>query len=219
MKILRGSLIAILFVVLMGIGPVEAKKSGAKVKKGGGLAGKTQIIINVPSREMFLYHNNKLVFNFPVAVGQPRFKTPMGPRTMKRIVWNPWWIPPKSGWAKNDGPTKPGPRNPLGVVKMDLGGAILMHGTSKESSVGTAASHGCMRMLNANATTLAWWIQQHYGDKKDPELYSLYKSNRYRSHHVQLTKKIPVQIIYDVFDVEHGMMKSYPDIYWESWQS
>lgn len=36
----------------------------------------------------------------------------------------------------------------LGKYKIDLGDGILFHGTPHEASVGTAATHGCMRMLD-----------------------------------------------------------------------
>lgn len=175
----------------------------------------TYIKVNIPSKTLRLYHEGELVHKFPVAVGQPRFKTPVGPKTMTNIVWNPWWIPPSSGWAKDDVKTPPGPRNPLGPVKMRLGSSILLHGTSNENTVGQAASHGCMRMYNRDAQTLAWWIQQRYSDQADPSLRDEYASNGGRSYHVNLKEEVPVDITYELFEIEDGLLKIYPDVYWK----
>lgn len=172
-----------------------------------------RMIINVPSRTLYLYDGGQLVYKFPVAVGTPVYKTPLGPRELTQIIWNPWWIPPDSEWAKNDKPTPPGARNPLGPVKMELGNAIRLHGTNRESTVGTVASHGCMRMFNENAKTLAWWIQSHFSNKNDPALLETYRQKANTSFYVQLKTAIPVEIQYDLFEVENKMFRAHPDIY------
>lgn len=173
----------------------------------------TYIVINIPSRELRLFHHMREIYKFPVAVGAPYFKTPVGPRMLNQIVWNPWWIPPDSEWAKNDQRTPPGPGNPLGVVKMDLGRAILLHGTNKEYTVGQPASHGCMRMLNEDARTLAWWIQNHFTDQTEGSLLETYKSHPAWSYYVTLPQPLPVKIEYELFQIEKDMFRAHPDIY------
>lgn len=175
--------------------------------------GPTRIVINVPARQLTLYQGSKAVHQFPVAVGQPVFKTPVGPRFMREIIWNPWWLPPNSPWAHGSSPTPPGPNNPLGLVKMDLGGAILLHGTNKEVTVGTPASHGCMRMFNKDAKTLAWWIQNRHTSQTDSNLPEKYAQNRGQSFHVWVDNPVPVEIRYDLFAMDTGQFFSHPDIY------
>lgn len=212
------ALFVILFAVfLYGVQPLYAAADilAAEVvtENQSTVAENTRIHINIPSRELTLYHQGRIVYEFPVAVGQSIYPTPVGNRSMTQIVWNPWWIPPKSGWAKNDVATPPGPLNPLGPVKMDLGKAILLHGTSRESSVGTAASHGCMRMYNRDARTLAWWIQSNFTDKADPNLITEYDTHRGTSFHVNLTQNIPIEITYNLFEISGGFFRLHPDIY------
>jgi len=49
----------------------------------------------------------------------------------------------------------PGPGNPLGTRAMYLNApGIRIHGTWSSSSIGTAASHGCIRMLIADSEQL-----------------------------------------------------------------
>ncbi|MBX7149589.1 L,D-transpeptidase [bacterium] len=173
----------------------------------------TKIVVNIPARELRLYHEGELVYRFPVAVGSPVFKTPVGERKLSQIVWNPWWMPPDSKWAEDSKPTPPGPGNPLGLAKLDLGGAILLHGTNKEYTVGHPASHGCMRMFAADVKALAWWVQSHFTEKTDPELLKTYAAHRGSSYYVNLKNSIPVEIKYNIFEIQEGKLKIHPDVY------
>ncbi len=173
----------------------------------------SRLVVNIPAREVTLYHHNNVIFQFPIAVGSPFYTTPVGDRSLKQIVWNPWWFPPDSPWARGAKPTPPGRNNPLGPVKMDLGGDIRMHGTNNEASIGHAVSHGCLRMKNDDAKTLARWIQEHHTDKTDPTLFDKYTKERGSSFYVNLEKPIPIKIIYDVFHIEGDKLSAHPDIY------
>jgi len=65
----------------------------------------------------------------------------------KRV--NPtWYNPAKDTWGKNEPDfIPPGPNNPLGTRALDLDApGIRIHGTYADSSIGTYASHGCIRM-------------------------------------------------------------------------
>lgn len=171
--------------------------------------------INVAARKLKLYdHSDKLIKTYDVAVGSGRFPTPLGPREMDQIVWNPWWLPPPSDWARNDKPTPPGPRNPLGPVKMRLGSAILIHGTNKPQSVGHAASHGCMRMRSEEAQDIAWYIQTLASSRSDLALKDQYSKQRGRSFYVQLDQNVPVELYYDVVELSGGKLHVYQDVYW-----
>lgn len=174
-----------------------------------------KIIVNVAARQLYFYdQDNKLLKTYPVAVGSSAYRTPLGSRQMTQIVWNPWWLPPDSDWARNAKPTPPGPNNPLGPVKMDLGNAILFHGTNKPHTVGTAASHGCMRMNSADAKELAQFIQMYYTAQNDPALFTQYEAKRGRSFTVRLENPIPVEIVYDIVDVVDGRLNVFSDVYY-----
>lgn len=177
------------------------------------LSSSSWIRINVPERKLRLIHEGDLVYEFPIAVGQNIYKTPIGSRSLSQIIWNPWWIPPKSDWAKNSVNTPPGKGNPLGPVKMNLGQAILLHGTNKEYTVGSLASHGCMRMLNEQAKELAWWIQSHFSDKSELSYLQEVASKSKQSFYVNLEVPLPVEITYDLFEIEKGFLKIHPDVY------
>ena len=67
-----------------------------------------------------------------------------------KVMGPDWTNPDPDGWGK-DMPDyiPPGPSNPLGVAAIywDAAG-IRFHGTSDTGSIGTAASHGCVRLTN-----------------------------------------------------------------------
>lgn len=171
------------------------------------------IVVNIPATTLTLYENGKPIIRSKVAVGTGIYPTPEDKMSIGHLVWNPWWIPPPSDWAKDDVKTPPGPGNPLGVVKLPMQKGVLFHGTNSRSSVGRAASHGCMRMYNQDASELAWYLQSHFSDKTDPALREKYSKNRRTSYHVKLNKRIPVSIIYDPVDVINGELIIFPDYY------
>jgi len=106
------------------------------------------ILVRRTQRKLWLYDQGKLVKTYSVAVGTPGFPTPRGEWTIVQKRYRPTWYNPGSDWAKDMPPTiGPGPGNPLGTRALNLNASgIRIHGTSKDYSIGTAASHGCMRM-------------------------------------------------------------------------
>jgi lipoprotein-anchoring transpeptidase ErfK/SrfK len=92
---------------------------------------------------------------FGIAVGQPAYPTPAGTFRIVTKQRNPTWFPPDSPWAAGLGPVPPGVDNPLGTRWMGTSApAIGIHGTPISGSIGTAASHGCIRMYIGDAEYL-----------------------------------------------------------------
>jgi hypothetical protein len=77
-----------------------------------------RLALNIPAFRLDVYVNGELERSFPVAVGMPRYPTRAGHFAVVRVVWNPWWQPPASDWAKKEHLTPPGPNNPMGRVKL-----------------------------------------------------------------------------------------------------
>lgn len=171
------------------------------------------IEVNIPATEMTVYENGKPKFVKPVAIGQGIYPTPEQESLIKRIEWNPWWYPPDSGWAKDAKPTPPGPGNPLGLVKMPLSQEILFHGTNKANSIGHAASHGCMRMHNADATEVAWYLQSLFSSKNDPALKETYRKSGRTTFVVHLDVPVQVRLVYKPAVVKNNSLQLYPDYY------
>ena len=107
------------------------------------------IVVDQSLRKLYLYRNAKIEKTYRIAVGMPGYPTPLGQFKIVQKRYRPTWSNPGSGWA-SDMPAyiPPGPGNPLGTRALNLDASgIRIHGTYKIHSIGTAASHGCMRML------------------------------------------------------------------------
>jgi lipoprotein-anchoring transpeptidase ErfK/SrfK len=117
--------------------------------------GKTIVVVR-SQRHMRLYDGGKVIFSAPVAVGTPGHPTPLGVWRVVDKVKNPSWSNPHRPWsATMPEYIPPGPSNPLGTRAIYLSAdGIRFHGTNNVSSVGTAASHGCMRMYRSNIEAL-----------------------------------------------------------------
>jgi lipoprotein-anchoring transpeptidase ErfK/SrfK len=118
--------------------------------------GKT-IVVDVSGNTLQLYDGLKVVKEFRVATGTPGFATPTGTFEIIDKKENPtWYNPDPTGWgASLPASIGPGPGNPLGTRAMYLNApGIRIHGTWSSSSIGTAASHGCIRMLIADSESL-----------------------------------------------------------------
>ena len=118
--------------------------------------GKT-IAINLSTNRLTFYDGLKARKVYPVATGQPSFPTPQGTWEVVYKRVNPTWTnPAPDGWGA-DMPKSipPGPGNPLGTRAMSLNASgILIHGTYASYSIGSYASHGCIRMLLSDVEAL-----------------------------------------------------------------
>ena len=113
------------------------------------------IVVNRASRVLTLYRETRKIRTFRIAVGTSGHPTPRGLFSIVSKQRNPTWIPPDSPWAKGLGPVPPGPGNPLGTRWMGTSAsAVGIHGTPASGTIGTAASHGCIRMYIHDAEWL-----------------------------------------------------------------
>lgn len=125
-------------------------------------ARETGIVINVPQRMLFLYRDGRLVAHYPVGLGQPQWRTPLGRFTVKSKELDKEWVVPESiqaeMLAKGEEVRQrvpPGPENPLGRHWIGLKpGACGIHATIAPPSVYHFQSHGCIRMHPDDAAAL-----------------------------------------------------------------
>jgi lipoprotein-anchoring transpeptidase ErfK/SrfK len=116
------------------------------------------ISIDRNTHKLRLFRSLRLVRTYPVAVGAAGFETPAGLRNVIYKDKNPSWTAPNRPWAyPYQGQTFPpgDPRNPLRAWFIALGDGIGIHGTSEEWTVGTSASHGCIRMHASDVEQVA----------------------------------------------------------------
>jgi lipoprotein-anchoring transpeptidase ErfK/SrfK len=106
------------------------------------------IYIDRGSFTLRFYRNLKLQKTYTIAVGQVGYDTPGGLYHLQSKQVNPTWYVPDAAWAGElaGQVVPPGPGNPLVARWMGIIDGAGIHGTDDTGSLGSAASHGCIRM-------------------------------------------------------------------------
>jgi lipoprotein-anchoring transpeptidase ErfK/SrfK len=125
----------------------------------------TRIVVDLSARELSVVEDGDVVVTYGIAVGRPNHPTPTGRFRTGDIVWNPSWTPPPTDWARNKRYQPPGAAaNPMQGVKIYFRAPYyFIHGTNNPGSIGEAASHGCIRMTEDDAVSLARRIERAGG--------------------------------------------------------
>jgi lipoprotein-anchoring transpeptidase ErfK/SrfK len=108
----------------------------------------TYIVVDRANFQLRLYKDLKLEKTYTVAIGAVGYDTPTGLYSIQDKQVDPVWNVPDSDWAGDLAGTTvpPGPDNPLKARWMGIYDGAGIHGTSDVASLGSAASHGCVRM-------------------------------------------------------------------------
>ncbi len=111
------------------------------------------LTIKLNEKRVYVYKGDKAIANYPVAIGKKGWETPTGEWQVMEKIKNPGWTSFKNGQV-----IKAGRDNPLGERWIgfwtDGQDVIGFHGTTNLKSIGTAASHGCVRMSNRDVKAL-----------------------------------------------------------------
>ena len=107
------------------------------------------VAISRSRRELRLFVDRRLAKTYRVGIGAVGFDTPAGEYEIESKAANPAWYVPNSDWAGDlAGKIIAGddPSNPIKARWMGFYDGAGIHGTADAASIGTAASHGCIRM-------------------------------------------------------------------------
>jgi lipoprotein-anchoring transpeptidase ErfK/SrfK len=119
------------------------------------------VTVSKSERRARLFNHLRQVRSYRVAVGQPAWPTPEGLFHVQSKTVDPAWSVPNSSWAGSQGgQTIPGgaPGNPLRARWIGFAGGVGFHGTDNPWSIGSAASHGCVRMYVHDVVRLYVWV-------------------------------------------------------------
>ncbi len=138
-------------LVAQAVGQTAAKQQSATA-----MIHKRVIVVSLEDRELALVEDGQVKKIYMVAVGKLSTPSPVGTFTIERRVVNPTY--------SHDGRVvAPGPNNPVGTRWMGLSiRGYGIHGTNVPSSIGKAASHGCIRMGKVDLEEL--YAQVQVGD-------------------------------------------------------
>ena len=109
----------------------------------------TVVTVDRGGHRLRLFKRLRYDRSYPIAVGAAGFETPGGLHRIREKQVNPAWHAPNRPWAGSyAGRTVPGgaPDNPLKARWLGIAGGVGIHGTSESWSIGSNASHGCIRM-------------------------------------------------------------------------
>ncbi len=107
------------------------------------------ITISRGDKKLRLFVRGRLAKTYRIAVGRIGFETPKGLYEIRNKAANPAWYVPNKPWAGElAGKVVPAndPKNPIKARWMGFYSGAGIHGTPDAASIGSAASHGCIRM-------------------------------------------------------------------------
>lgn len=125
----------------------------------------TRVEIDKSARQLVAFGaDGRRLAVMPASVGSEEKPAPSEDTSVKGVAYRPdYTYNPDYAFRGVSADKKfviaPGPNNPVGVVWIDLAiPSYGIHGTPEPSKVGKTASHGCIRLTNWDAMTLAAWV-------------------------------------------------------------
>jgi lipoprotein-anchoring transpeptidase ErfK/SrfK len=131
------------------------------VKPASGPGFEVRVVVSKSRLSLTVDNGDDLLFFGPVTAGSEHDPLPLGNWKVRGISRNPvFHYNPELFWDAN--PKNPkatiaaGPNNPVGVVWIELSKEHYgIHGTPEPSKIGYTQSHGCVRLTNWDALTVA----------------------------------------------------------------
>jgi lipoprotein-anchoring transpeptidase ErfK/SrfK len=180
----------------------------------------SRIVVNIPAYRMDVFDAGRLIKSYKIGIGYPEFPLPIGLRKASLIIFNPTWTPPDEPWVAKMKDVSAGQKvaagsklNPLGPIKIPIGGPSLIHGGKSPARLGTFASHGCVGLTTPQIQDFAKMLAQLGGaELTDAELAD-YARNKTQTKQVKLERPMPVELRYETIIVEDGKLHIYRDVY------
>jgi hypothetical protein len=191
----------------------SAPVAGAAAAVDDGTAPGLEIVVNIPAGELTVHEGGTFSRVYPITVGTRAHPTPIGEWTLTKAVWNPWWHPPKSRWARGKKPQPPGPENAMGRAKLYFKPLYFIHGTAETEKLGRPASHGCVRMSNVDVMDLARLVHRHANPDLDPAVLDALAADPKETKEIALERPVTLRIVYDRVELVGDELVVHPDVY------
>ena len=180
----------------------------------------SRVVVNVPAYRMDVFDAGRLIKSYKIGIGYPQFPLPTGLRKASVIIFNPTWTPPDEPWVARMKNVSAGEKveagsklNPLGPIKIPIGGPSLIHGGKSPAKLGTFASHGCVGLTTPQVKDFAKILAQLGGASLTDEDLAKFGSDKTQTKQVKLAKQVPVELRYETIVVEDGKLHIYRDVY------
>ena len=126
-----------------------------------------KIVVDKSARSLSAFDaDGNLVAFYPASIGSAEKPAPSGEFKVKGVAHNPTYhYDPRFGFkgvkAQHKFTIRPGPKNPVGLVWIDLTAPSYgIHGTPSPEKIGKTKSHGCIRLTNWDALDLAGMVHR-----------------------------------------------------------
>src|SRR2546430_14041035 len=175
----------------------------------------TRIVVNIPAFRMDVFRQGTLLKSYKIWIGYQQFPLPTGFRKAEMIIFNTSWTQPNESWASDPGlVVAAGDKgNPLGPIKIPIGGANLIHGGKSLSKIGTFASHGCVGLTNDEVKDFVKVLAEASNTELKEDRMAGFLRNRARTQAVKLEKPVPVELRYETIVIQDGQLHIYRDVY------
>jgi len=117
------------------------------------LSGKTKVVVDLSDRRTYVYAGEDVIASYPIAIGKKGWETPTGSFQVMHMRHFPVWRHPITGKVFEAGTDSPLGDRWIGFWS-DGRNEIGFHGTPEIDLLGTAVSHGCLRMRNSDVRLL-----------------------------------------------------------------
>lgn len=171
------------------------------------------MVLNIPAFRLDVRTGDGIVRSYTVAVGSRRYRTPTGRFGVSSVELNPWWHPPDSPWARGEKITPPGPDNPMGPAKLNFHALYFLHGTPWEWSLGSAASHGCVRMAPRDVRELARMVLAATRPDVSAAEVDAAEADPRRTRRYALRRPVPIEVRYQTAEVRGDTLELHADVY------
>jgi len=124
-----------------------------------------RVVVSGGAGTLTVDRDGTVLFFAPVTSGSEHDPLPIGDWKVEGVARDPSYsYNPDRFWDADATDAKatipPGPNSPVGVVWIDLDKPHYgMHGTPEPRLIGRGASHGCVRLTNWDAATLAGLVR------------------------------------------------------------
>jgi lipoprotein-anchoring transpeptidase ErfK/SrfK len=175
----------------------------------------TRIIVNIPAFRMDVFQDGTLLRSFKIGIGYQQYPLPTGFRKAEQIIFNPTWTQPDEPWASDPGAITPAGAagNPLGPIKIPIGGANLIHGGKSLAKIGTFASHGCVGLTNDEVRYFVRTLADATKIELTDDTIAGYLKHRSRTQVVKIPRAVPVELRYETIVIQDGQLHVYRDVY------
>ncbi|MFL6195646.1 MAG: L,D-transpeptidase family protein [Thermoanaerobaculia bacterium] len=124
-----------------------------------------EVVVSKSASTLTVRQGDKLLFFAPVSAGSEHDPLPIGDWKVNAVSLRPsFHYNPDLFWDADPGDEKAkipaGPNNPVGLVWIDISKEHYgLHGTPEPRMIGKTLSHGCVRLTNWDALTVAGLVK------------------------------------------------------------